>query len=40
MRTVMALLYKSVSAKIEVIDVNEQNILRYKLGLPWRDEEE
>ena len=30
-----------VGARITLmIDVNEQNILRYKLGLPWRDEEE
>ena len=30
-----------VGARITLmIDVNEQNILRYKLNLPWRDEEE
>ena len=30
-----------VGARITLmIDVNEQNILRYKLDLPWRDEEE
>jgi len=23
-----------------MIDRNEQNVLRYKLGLPWREEEE
>jgi len=23
-----------------MVDLNEQNILRRKLGLPWRDEEE
>lgn len=30
-----------VGARITLmIDINEQNILRYKLNLPWRDEEE
>lgn len=30
-----------VGARITLmIDINEQNILRHKLGLPWRDEEE
>ena len=30
-----------VGARITLmIDTNEQNILRHKLGLPWRDEEE
>ena len=30
-----------VGARITLmIDVNEQNILRHKLNLPWRDEEE
>ena len=30
-----------VGARITLmIDINEQNMLRHKLGLPWRDEEE
>jgi len=30
-----------VGARITLmIDTNEQNILRHKLNLPWRDEEE
>ena len=30
-----------IGARITLmIDINEQNILRHKLGLPWRDEEE